>query len=277
MAQWHRNNPWRQGHLLAAETTRALGLSHSETPSDTAVVVISHDCDLAQDTSAEPNCEIVIGRKIASVDGNFANAKSIRKLHLPFSKGDGTTVPIELEAAAKTAIKKDQIASHLPDASILLHANEATILQAWLAARYRRASFADEFDQRLTKNAKKAYEKLLRIFKATSEDIIAVFFDVDQGAEVIRKGPDDVYELVIYLLYSVDKDPEKAKQAATKAAADITRIFKEQFESGGRWQNIELIDCQPISEETMTVRMDRVLKRWNLDYISLKEDHLTLN
>jgi hypothetical protein len=233
---------------------------------------------LAQDISVEPECEIIVGRKIAGIDGSFANAKSARKLHLPFFSGEiGSTIAIELESSGKSALKKELIAPYTPDLTMTLRANEATILQAWLAARYRRASFADEFDRRLTRDAKKAYEKLLKIFKSTSEDIIAVFFDVDQGVEIARHGPADVYELAIYLLYSVEKDPDKARGVATKAAAEITSVFEQQFRVGQEWQNIQLVHCLPISEEAMTARMDRMLKRWNLDYVSLKEGQSLLH
>src|SRR3954454_9772667 len=151
MAQWHRDNPWRQGHLLTLKTARSLGLAHSQSPDDTAVVIISHDCDLAQDIGIEPECEIIIGRTIAQTDGNFANAKSVRRLHLPyFSAKVGSSIAVELESGAKSALKKELIAAHVPDERMVLRTNELTILQTWLAARYRRSSFSDEFDRRLT-------------------------------------------------------------------------------------------------------------------------------
>jgi hypothetical protein len=218
MAQWLRENPWRQGHLLTLESARSLGLCHSQSPDETAVMVISHDCDLAQEIANEPFCEIVVGRTIGAQDGNFANAKSVRRIHLKITRTpSGGEVVVELDAAAKTAISKERLAIHVPDKSLVLSYNEATKLRAWLSARYRRASFPDEFDRRLTKDAKKVYENLIKIFKATSDDIIAVFFDVDEGAEVNRNGPEDAYELFVSLLYSVDRDPEKAKATAQKS------------------------------------------------------------
>jgi len=248
MAQWLGENPWRQGHLLAPESARILELFHLKSPDDTAVMVISHDCDLAQSVETEPICEVIVGRKILRQEGNFANAKSIRRLHLKMSTASDGVAIIELDAGAKGLIEKGSLASHVPDGSFALDVSEGTILRAWLGARYNRASFPDEFDRRLTKEANKAYGKLLKIFKATSDDIIAVFFDVDGGKEVDRAGPDDTYSLAIYLLFSAETDPEKAKRTAAAAAESITKIFREHFLVQHKWQNIELVSCEVTAE-----------------------------
>jgi hypothetical protein len=44
------------------EAAHELGLMHSEAPDDTCVVVISHDCDLANDIDIEPEVELIPGR-----------------------------------------------------------------------------------------------------------------------------------------------------------------------------------------------------------------------
>ena len=46
--QWSRKTPWRQGHVLCAKARAATGLSHADADA-TCVVVISHDCDVAND------------------------------------------------------------------------------------------------------------------------------------------------------------------------------------------------------------------------------------
>jgi hypothetical protein len=273
MAEWLRENPWRQGHVLTKDCAAELGLKHSENATDTVVVVISHDCDLAQDQAVEKFCEVIIGREIdgKDLDGNCANAKNVRRLHMEFSAGS-EKITVELEANQKLLVDKARLASYQPSDVARLSANEKTILRSWLAARYNRASFPDEFERRLTKGAKKAYEKLVKIFKATGDDLIAIFFDVDKGREIDRDGPDDPYELVIYVLYSVEKDPDKAKAVATGAVEAIRTIFEKEFFVGEKWRNIELASCDAISEAAMTVRMSRQMNRWHIDYMSLREN-----
>ena len=105
MAQWLRENSWRQGHFITADTARLLGLSHQQSPNETAIIVISHDFDLSQSIEVEPSCEIIVGRKIDHEDGNFANAKSIRRLHLKVLIASGENIIVELDVGGKTTIK----------------------------------------------------------------------------------------------------------------------------------------------------------------------------
>jgi hypothetical protein len=82
-AIWTRDTPWRQGHVLTAEAAQALGLSHPESPDSTCVVVISHDCDLANDVlQIEPDVEVIVGRSVPKGDGNYFWAKAPRTLHI---------------------------------------------------------------------------------------------------------------------------------------------------------------------------------------------------
>ena len=43
-------------------------------------------------------------------------------------------------------------------------------------------------------------------------------------------------------------------------------------ETGAGWQWIELLGCEPISDEAMTYAMSTQLKKWNMDYLSLRAD-----
>jgi hypothetical protein len=71
MGSWNRLTPWRQGSLLTTEAAGAFALRSKEDSARTAVMVISHDCDLAQSPEAEPSVELIVGRFIDESDGNF--------------------------------------------------------------------------------------------------------------------------------------------------------------------------------------------------------------
>ena len=57
MGEWDRRTPWRQGHILTAVTVANLRLVPEPNP-DSLVVVVTHDCDLAQDPGVEPVVEV---------------------------------------------------------------------------------------------------------------------------------------------------------------------------------------------------------------------------
>jgi hypothetical protein len=95
---WSRETPWRQGHVLPASASKRLGLQHAEFPDDTCVIVIGHDCDLANDDpNDEPNVEVIVGRVVSPEIGSYMWSKSPRTLHVPFER-DGTEVFAELVA-----------------------------------------------------------------------------------------------------------------------------------------------------------------------------------
>jgi hypothetical protein len=91
---------------------------------------------------------------------------------------------------------------------------------------------------------------------------------------VIRSGSGDPYTLGIYLLFSTETDPEAAESAAEEAKSAIVEAFERRCFSGktGEWSHIELIECQTISDQAMTVQQAESFKRWSADHISLRAD-----
>ena len=269
MAEWTRDTPWRQGHLLDSDAIAALGLAHRLVPENTVAVIATHDCDLAQVPEGEPCIEVIVGRVIdaTDTDGNSTTAKNARKLHIEF----GGTPPmwVELEATYKTPIDKAHLASFSPVADASLSPENHAIFQMWLASRYRRSAFPDEFEQRLTKETKLA-EKIAKAVKPHGDLISGVFFDVDAGAEITRNGPDDTYTLDIIILHSADPNFMAAETTAISVATAIKKAFKEKlYDSAKKWQFIELRSCEPVAESVLTYQEFKPLKRWRLEHISL--------
>ena len=142
----------------------------------------------------------------------------------------------------------------------------------WLASRYRRSAFPDEFERRLTKETKLA-EKISKVVRPHGDLIAGVFFDVDAGEEVIRDSPDDTYTLDITILHTADTDFMAAEAAAIEAAEAIEKAFRDKlFEPAKKWRHIELRACEPVSESVLTYQAFKQLKRWRLEHISLAAD-----
>ncbi|MFM2346455.1 MAG: hypothetical protein RL654_1208 [Pseudomonadota bacterium] len=267
MAEWNRYTPWRQGHLLGCDAIAALGLLQTSGPENTLVIVASHDCDLAQAPEGEPCIEIVIGRLVTDKDGNCTHAKNARKLHVEFAGVAACWA--EFEATAKVAIDKLKLNNFEPRTDAHLSPENHAIFQMWLASRYRRSAFPDEFERRLMRETKLA-EKIAKAVKPHGELIAGVFFDVDGGAEVTRNGPDDTYTLDITILHAADPDFDAAEKAAIAAAKAIQTAFQDKLLKPTKtWQHIELNSCDAISESVLTYQQFKQLKRWRLDHISL--------
>ena len=148
MVDWNRDTPWRQGQVITNESSLALGVVRPEDAGAALAVVISHDCDLAQSPETEPVVEIIVARRVKAADGNFTHGKNSRRLHLECTI-DGAESYLDMRAQGKREIKKSALAGHSPAANVVVKPEDRSILQRWLAARYRRAGLPDEFERRL--------------------------------------------------------------------------------------------------------------------------------
>jgi hypothetical protein len=270
-ATWTRDTPWRQGHLLTNEAALALGLSHPASPDSTCIVVISHECDLANDAlHIEPDVEVIIGRRVQKGDGNYFWAKAPRTLHIDALDG-GAVAVIELVATTKRTIPKQTLAAFTPDTTYALPGKSLSALRTWLGVRYNRAAFPDPFVNRLSEF--KVDKRLAKIIEPVGNLLSAVYFDVDGGNEVDRSDGSP-YELKIVLAYPLGDDPEQAAEDVEKIERSITALFEDKhFDPGSeKWNGIALKQCMSISEDDLPVSKARLLTQWRLEYMTIKAD-----
>jgi hypothetical protein len=270
-ATWIRDTPWRQGHVLSQECVQALGLANPDAPDRTCVVVISHDCDLANDDlQTEPNVEVIIGCLPKKGSGNYFWAKAPRTLHLDAVHGDVPTV-IELIATAKRLVPKSALAAFTADNTYSLSGKSLSTLRSWLAVRYNRASFPDPFVNRLSQS--KVDKGLAKLIEPIGQRLSAVYFDVDGGKEIDRSDGSP-YDLKIVLTYPPGDDPEQTADEVEKLEASIETLFsKKHFDPAiGVWNGIAMTTCMSISEDDLTVSKTRLLTEWRLEYMTLKAD-----
>lgn len=276
-AIWTRDTPWRQGHVLTAEAAQTLGLPHPETPDSTCVVVISHDCDLANDAlQIEPDAEVIIGRHLPKGDGNYFWAKAPRTLHVDVDVDvdvlqNDTAVVVELVATSKRFISKQALAAFSPDAAYSFPGKSLSALRSWLGIRYNRAAFPDPFVDRLSQS--NVDKRLAKIIEPVGNLLSAVYFDVDGGKE-IDHSDGSPYELKIVLAYPPGDDPEQAADEVEKLEIQITDLFeKKHFDQAAeKWNGVALKQCMSISEDDLRVSRARLLTQWRLEYMTLKAD-----
>jgi len=271
MVDWERRGIlWRQGQLLTEAAAIKLNLIKPENKNLQVPIVISHDCDIANSPEVEPYVEVVVGTRIEIVDGNCTHSKNPRKLHLSVKKGKDN-VFFELWATDKRLIQKQELFAFDPNTEFILPGKDLLTLQRWLAARYHRSAFPDEFDRRLKNTG--LYKALVKLLKPLGQHIIAAFFDIDNEEQVVRDA-DEVYSLAIYLLYSTAEDPLKAERVAQDAVQSISKTFETLcFNADNNcWHKIELVACVAIADETITYAQSQRLKKWNIDYLSFRTD-----
>ena len=275
MADTDRKFSWRQGDALTDEAAKALNLQHPDNPGGTVVVVISHDCDLTAVAEKEPESEIIVGKRIDKLGGD-SYGKTARRLHIEYQTAEGP-VALELMATAKRPISKPVLFGTDPRQDMWLDGRGTVILQRWLAARYHRAAFPEAFEDRLRaaniQGKRTLLKKLESILAVGGDHIRALLFDLDEGKDVERDSPEDIYQLGIMVLYDSLRDEPTAAAAATKAAEELEELFDAAFHShDAGWQNICLKYCDPISDSAITVAEREMLKQWRLEHMSVQDD-----
>jgi hypothetical protein len=267
-ASWPRNTPWRQSSVLTTEATKALGLVNRASPQDTRVVVISHDCDLANDDlKIEPDVEVIAGRAIAA-NGSFTWGKSQRTLHLGFQRA-GTEVAVELLNSEKQRVAKIALAAFAPDPAFSLDAQGLNVLRSWLASRYRRAAFPDQFVDRL--RAHKLDAKIEAIMKTHGAFVSEVYFDIDKG-QLLDRADGSPYDLRIVVACVAGAAPDVLAGEADVIEREIDEAFRKKLfnEKPSQWTDIRLVGCIAINEDDLPLSRVRVLLPWRLEHLSLK-------
>ena len=267
---WMRDTSWRQGSVLAADAIASLGLVHSSPDAQICVVVISHDCDLANDDlQREPDVEVIIGRHPSRIEGNFSWAKAPRTLHVDVLCEDVET-PVELIATDKILIPKERLAAFEPDTRYMFSGQSLSVLRSWLGVRYNRAAFPDLFVNKLSEfNTDK---KIVRAIGPKAGLLSAIYFDVDDGQEVDHTDGSS-YLLKIVLVYPPGDDPDQVATEIEGLEDSISKLFTSTYfdEPSGAWKGIALVACMSISEDDLTVSQARQLTQWRLEYMTLKE------
>jgi hypothetical protein len=268
--EWTRNTPWRQGHILMSTTVEQLRLVHPESRGSTCVVVISHDCDLANDDlTVEPMAEVIIGRILPKGNGSCRYGKSPRVLHLE-AMHLGNPVIIEIAAPDKRTLDKRLLSKSSHDPAFTVSAKELATLRYWLGIRYKRAAFSNEFEARMASTKMKP--KLAKLLEDDSL-ISGVYFDVDAGEEVDHNDGSP-HSLTIVLAYDAGDDPIQSMDTAENLAARVEKAFAAACfdEKTEVWTDIYLRGCIATSEDDLTVSRAKALKLWRLEHLSHRDD-----
>ena len=262
MSEWNRESVvWRQGHLLSQTDVQRLGLVLPEYSDSTLVLLVSHDCDIANDATREPDVEVVLGYLVDESNPNYVFGKNPRLLELPFQN----LVPLQAQfnIQSRQAISKDNL-QHCTPNTAHLEQRYVRVLQGWLASRYDRPAFPDEFDS-LIKD-ERISTKLAKLGVKYGSLVSGLLFDLREST--------DIYHLGILVLYVSNSEPIKAYEIAQTYIQEITKAFEARFfdSKAETWKSIELTYCRAISEDNLTFSQARDYQRWNLDAVSYAAD-----
>jgi hypothetical protein len=252
---------WRQADLLNPDDAVALGLVNASPRNRQRVMVISHSCDLARDVADEPHVELLIGTVVDEARAISRNGHSIGRLHLELEVS-GTREWTEYLIGARQTIGKPALLQ-LEPWPYRYPLEQRRVLQRWLAQRYARSEFPDAFIDWLKRSGvDRRFEELGKSYTAS---LVGIYFDLEDDTE--RTDATDPYELGIQLVY--DAGNAAHADQAQKAPEKLTDLFHRRCLEEGRWQWIELLYCEAVSDQVFSLSAARSSRRWRFEHRSI--------
>lgn len=262
---------WRQGQVLKHDDAVALGLLE---PGDIAykIVVITHDCDLQ--SSSDKYIELIRGQ-LKKAEGQYTRAKHPRTLDLCITTvtADGFDA-IELKHENKLLTVTADFTAVEADTDFVISEQEKHSLKQWLAARYGRPAFPDEFEKRLrlaVKGKGNLVKSIAKLCEKKSKFILGIFFDLgnDRLEDLETNIP---YELRIVIVYDSEEGGIIARQETESLCAEIKEKFHNIHDKPEKSSTIALVSCNAVADSSFTLYELRRMDQWRLEYISLKDD-----
>lgn len=254
-----RRSGWRQGCLVPDEVSKRLCKENGLSPTKGwRLFVITHSCDLLQDADREPLVEIIAACQVEEIDPQCVNGRNPRTLHLP---ADSTTEGccLEFEARNRIVADKNDLRSHHPVTNGGLTPSALRVLTKWIAKRYSRPAFPDEFNRRLDAASK----KLETLWKNSKTKVITGVFVAGAEGE-LSAAQDYVLEIRLTAPSTAWGDAD-----SLKALEYVVRRLEEIL---GGCAGIAEVDVLAVPEEDFPMSDLRIFKRLDKDYRTLPVD-----
>lgn len=248
-----------QGSIVSPEFNGDLArYGKSPAPEDRRLVVISQSCDVVQRSDqAEPEVELLVLQPIEKLDGAFTSGKHSRNLHLN-SKLAGEVASYSTTPFHKLRLPREALLAWHPSPEEFLPDREIRAITHWLAARYVRAAFPDDFEGRL-RGVPKFKEKTKKQAKKISKNVRGIYLKLYPDAEL---GEEEVYS--VQLLALVRKGCHLEDPSVVGPIEAIVELFKQAG-----------MDVRHAIRGEDTVPYSVVVdeyRPWNFDSISLDQD-----
>jgi hypothetical protein len=256
---------WRQGSILPPSLFARLSVGGTWTPdpeSDIGVV-LTGDCNLLhQRLDQEEVVDVVFGRRVDALNGNYTNLKSPRILHLNL-EGPSGLVPVDFSAWRRATLARVELAQAPPADSWKVNAAaQRTIAEWWASGRYLRSSFPDAFNSRI--GEKKKRRKLESLLKTSKDHILAVYVVVLPDREL---PSDEKYGVVLRAIVT-----KEAYEDLTVRSEVETQFYDAFLDELKATPGIEVLDHNLLSEEDFTMSDFRRMNRLEFDYLSYSGD-----
>jgi hypothetical protein len=261
---------WRQGSVVSDELFQQLS-TREEFPSkaDTSsgvLIVVSQDCDVCNDSyEKEPWVELLLAIPVEKPNGTFFNGNHPRIIQFEMVNAENTKV-FESSIHDKFRIDRKKLIDYPPNSHWNLKQRTIRDIKHWLARRYTRQAFPNEFERRISSSKSKWTRKLFAVPEKGGL-ITAIFLLVSED----ELPKEEKYKVIMWLtMLPEDYNIQEKKEVVEKIAGQIADAMNNNCEG------IEVVEYEVRSEANVSLEERNQLKRWDYDALSFAEDLSTI-
>ena len=253
---------WLQGSIINPELVEYL-ITIGELPTVSEIgywVVLSHDCDVTNlSFDAEPRVEVIFGKLIDphEKDGNQEWGKNARLLQLSDPPDSQPQEHLQFNVHQRHWFSRSNLCKHKP-ASRILNPEIISRLSAWIAKRYVRSGFPDEFVER----TRVAVSKIRKKSKKDGQYITGLYLLLKD----VELTPSEEYEIIII----ASMRPQHYENVEIQKIGNRLLGEIEAFISDCKGIDVKTIELR--SESKISLTELRFMKRWDFDDLTLRGD-----
>lgn len=237
-----RSGGWIQGSIAQ---------NASFLPDDSLYVLISHPCDVVSVSfERDSDVEFLRADEPPDADGNFTYGKNSRRLDLETKEGIFSVAHSEPIRVDRRELSTDTPQKSMDEAS-------RRILASWLAARYARPAFADEFNRRLSG----AQRKIQKLLKSGGKKLSGIYI----ATSLEEKTGEDAYAIDIVVTMRAEDHRDAVKFADAAEVVDNLAAFF------GEGAGLNVARCELFSEEETPLSILRTHARWDAQALSFRD------
>jgi hypothetical protein len=258
-----KDKGWRQGSILPPALFRQVA-SELDLDESSVAVLVTHSCDLVHhDFHKEPHAEVIVGRPCDRLDHSRTPGKNPRVIQIELIH-DGGRHAFEFSVHDRLRFDRTHLAAHSPSRDWHIEAGPLDDLTEWLARRYTRSAFPDEFNRRLAA-ARSFIKKGKRLFERQGEGVWAIFMRLDTPNEL---SEDSSYRVIVRIVTSTRLVSEPSERMR------LEDVLLEPFvELLGQVPGIEVVDYDLVDMNEFSVAEATTMIRFeNWDYLSNEAD-----
>jgi hypothetical protein len=234
-------------------------------------IAITHDCSvIAPSLASEPYLEYLALEEIGEGNGQFTNARNIRKLHIEIEV-DGESRWYEASMGNRGFIDRGPLEQSCPDNRFKLSADNLVILKRWLANRYISQTFPDQFNRLTGHLVKNSKAPLIKVFNSqVGKACHSIFISLTPDNRDLAAN--ESYKTVIVLLFRDYIAEEIGMDMIDKFEEDVKLILEAV-------ERLSPLEVYAMAESDASYSEIAKMSRWQLDYVSLKDgaEVLTVN